>query len=95
MSWTRYQVARVEIIPQMGGLHVTGWDHIRHCGCFLSLGMRMDKQEITSGITPCREHEVYCRRAMETMKNMPPQDEPIAELFERLFEHELVAAGVR
>jgi hypothetical protein len=87
--WERHKVARVENLANFGGLHVTGWDHARHCGCRVSVGMRMDKHELTTVVNSCPEHEVYVARAFDTLKNMPPQDEPIMDLFERLLEAEL------
>lgn len=89
MSWTTTKVARVEMIPEMGGLHVTGLDHVRHCGCRASQGMRMDKQEFTMPCASCAEHSDEVDRVMALMRALPGSDEPVLDMFERLLELEI------
>lgn len=89
MTWEREWNPRLEIVPEMGGLHVSGWSNTRHCGCTARVGMRMDEKEPTMGITPCEDHEVYCQRVLDLMKNLPPSDEEVLAMFERLLELEL------
>lgn len=95
MSWETRKVARVEIIPEMGGLHVTGHDHTRHCGCEASTGMRMDRQEFTMRAAPCEQHVQECDRVLNLMRNLPGSDEPILDMFERLLELEINERGAR
>lgn len=91
MSWARENVAVLEHQPEYGGMHIVGVVDSRHCGCQARLGRRLDKGETTFGVAPCAEHGVHVHRAMDALKHMPPQDEEIFALFERLVERELEA----
>ncbi len=89
MSWQRHKIARVEQLPEMGGLHIAGIEAIRHCGCQAQIGMRMDKRETTFGVTPCDQHGGGTARAMDTFKHMPPQEDEVIELWAHLLESEI------
>jgi hypothetical protein len=87
-----WQTSRVaEVLAAESGLpiQVIGWRHTRHCGCAGLIGMRLDNREDTFTVQPCDEHGAQVRRALDSLKNMPPQDEPIAQLFKRMLEHEI------
>jgi hypothetical protein len=89
VTWVREKVALLEQRPEYGGLHVVGLVTRRHCGCEAQVGMRLDLDETTFGVHPCREHGVHTARALDTFKHMPPQDRHVFDLWEQLFEREI------
>jgi hypothetical protein len=91
VTWARENVAVLERQPRYGGLHLVGVIVERHCGCQARLGLRLDRNEKTFSAAACEQHGVHVHRAMDALKHMPPQDEEIFALFERLVERELEA----
>jgi hypothetical protein len=93
-GWERHQVAQPGFV-EIGGQrvwHVYGWDIVRHCGCTIGLGMRLDKMEPTAGVTPCPEHEAQARRALEVLKHTPPSDQEVGQMYAETLERELSIA---
>jgi hypothetical protein len=72
--------------------HVYGWDIVRHCGCRIGLGMRLDRHEHTAGVTPCREHEAQARRALDFLQHSPPSDQEVGQMWAEALERELTLA---
>jgi hypothetical protein len=89
--WTREQRAIWEMREFQGVhvQHVIGWVGRRHCGCVYVEGVRLDKDELTFGATPCEMHGAENARAMEVVKHMPPQAVPMHELWEQRLDFEI------
>jgi len=70
--------------------HVIGWEGVRkECGCWWVEGLRLDKNESTFGAGHCERHEVQVRRAMDTLRHMPPTARPVHELLQEQVDHEI------
>ena len=91
-GWTTRKIAEVGLVTyadKADVLSVMGWEHERPCGCKALIGMRLDLREMTFGGHYCDEHEAAVRRALETMRTMPPQERAAAEIFAEQLEREL------
>jgi hypothetical protein len=90
-GWERRKRAIVEEREFDGKfvMHVQGWHVIRHCGCFLALGMRMDKHEATAGVEPCSQHGAHVERVLDLIRNSPPSEREMGQMFAEELEREL------
>lgn len=62
-------------------------EHRRHCGCHGDVGVRMDFMEPVFFTGECSpEHAHIIQKVNDEMRNMPPQEESVIKVFERLFE---------
>ncbi len=89
MTWTRDKVVKIE--RKNDQLQVTGWEGRRHCGCEYIQGVTIgtDPQEQTFGASPCAEHGAQMRRALDHVRHMPPSEEQMHLLFQRLLDQEI------
>lgn len=87
MTWKREKVARLE--RTNATLQITGFMGERHCGCGYMQGRRIDDGEPTFGAWPCDQHGAQNERAMQTVQSMPPQDEEMHLLWQRLLDTEI------
>jgi hypothetical protein len=70
--------------------HVIGWQGVRkECGCYWLEGLRLDVREPTFGAGACERHEAQLRRAMDTLRHMPPTARPMYELLQEQVDHEI------
>ena len=94
VGWTKTKRAIVEARVFDGKLvqHVIGWVVARPCGCYLVLGMRIDKREPTTGVGACERHEVHVRRAFDYLTNSPPSEQEIGQMFAEALEREIEIA---
>ena len=83
-GWTAIPRAIVEerFFPDAGKvMHVIGWELVRDkCGCTMVLGMRMDRDEPTSGLFSCDNHDAECRLVLHALQTMEPRDDPVVTL---------------
>ena len=89
-TWARWKVARAEVAN--GVLQATGWEGRRECGCGYFQGVRLDNGEMTFGAAPCPQHGAENRRALDTVKRMPPSDEQMHELWQQQLDAEIEGA---
>lgn len=87
MTWKVEKVARLEAAN--GHVQVTGVEGYRHCGCRWLIGTRLDTKDATFGVFPCEEHGAASERAFETLTKMPPSDEEVIVLWQRLVDAEI------
>lgn len=83
--WTTELTTSLVSVPGLGP-SVIGRQRRRSCGCVTSTGIRLDKQEPIFGANPCGEHGPQCEGVLAALRALPPSDEPIEDLFERLLE---------
>ena len=90
-GWQRHRVAAFDYAQIEGKRvpHVVGQVVVRHCGCRIEMGMRLDLHEQTSGIYPCELHGAQAREVLAVMKTIPPSEQEVGQMFAELLEAEL------
>lgn len=82
-GWTAIPRAISETRRFPDGLvhHVIAWEVTRDaCGCEIVLGMRMDREEPTSGMFACDDHEQECMLVINALQTMEPQETELVTL---------------
>lgn len=92
VGWERVQRAILDarVFDGRPVQHIVGWQVVRRaCGCMIELGMRLDRNEMTSGVVPCPQHGAQGQRALDVLLHMPPSEQEVGQLFAQILEREL------